>query len=300
MSAIVPFLFPETGQQIRVVGDIDAPLFHHADICRALQHTNPTVAARMLDDEDSVMIDLRDENAGQTALNSKFTSPGTGNATARFVTEPGMYTLALASKAPKAKAFRRWITHEVIPSIRRTGQFALPVQPPDELEMAERIVELIKARREETARRELAEAKVAELAPAARSWDVLASAHGDFAVAEAANMLARDPKISTGRDRLFGKLDELGWVFRYRGNGKWHPYQSAIEAGRLTSRAQSYEDSRTGERVVDAPQVRVTVKGVHDLHRRLGGVGPIDQYIAEVLAESDPVQGQISMLDVAS
>ena len=173
-------------------------------------------------------------------------------------------------------------------------------EPPDELEMAERIVELIKARREEKARRELAEAKIAELAPAARSWDVLASAHGDFAVAEVANMLARDPKISTGRDRLFATLAELNWIYRYRGNGKWHPYQSAIEAGRLTSRAQSYEDQYTGERVVDAPQVRVTVKGVHDLHRRLGGVGPIDQYIAEVLAEGEVGQGQLSMLDVAS
>jgi prophage antirepressor-like protein len=282
---ILPFSFPDTGERVRTVLIENEPWFVAADVAKILGYRDAANAVRT----------LRERQKGTHPLS---TPGGLQNLT--VVSEPGAYRLAMRSNLPAAERFQDWLAEEVIPSVRRTGQYALPVQPPDELEMAERIVELIREKRAEQGRRELAEAKVAELAPAARSWDVLASAHGDFAVAEAANMLARDPKISTGRDRLFDKLAELNWIYRYRGNGKWHPYQTAIEAGRLVSRAQSYEDPRTGERVIDAPQVRVTVKGVHDLHRRLGGVGPIDRYIAEVLAEGGVEQGQLDMLDVAS
>lgn len=192
MSSIIPFTFPSTGHQIRVIGDAESPLFHHGDICAALQHTNPTVAARMLDDEDSVMVDLREITAGQTALNPSFPTPATGNSQARFVTESGMYTLALASKAPGAKQFRRWLTHEVIPSIRRTGSYSLaPAGPtlPDlttpsgVLALAEQFVETA---------RQLVEAdeRIREMEPKALAHDTFLSAQdGDVLVRQAAKLM---------------------------------------------------------------------------------------------------------------
>lgn len=147
MSELTPFVFPETGQQIRVIGNVDTPLFHHSDVCKILQHTNPSVAARMLDDDESVMIDVRDVSAAQTALNFDFPVPETGNATARFVTEPGLYTLIFQSKAEGARPFRRWVTHEVLPAIRRTGRYETPGTTPREWTAAEiaAVTEKIKA-----------------------------------------------------------------------------------------------------------------------------------------------------------
>ncbi|MFC5996981.1 phage antirepressor KilAC domain-containing protein [Pseudonocardia hispaniensis] len=127
-----------------------------------------------------------------------------------------------------------------------------------------------------TARQLVAErAKVAELEPPARSWHTLAAATGDFSVADAAKILSRDPNIRLGRDRLFTILRGLRWCYRQTGDGRNRAYQTAVEAGRLSELPSSHYHPRTGELVLDAPQVRVTVKGLGWLHRHLGGVAPL-------------------------
>lgn len=78
-----------------------------------------------------------------------------------------------------------------------------------------------------------------------------------------------DPVIQLGSRRLFTLLADLDWIYR-RGD-HWEPYQRHVEAGRLSIRAQSHYHPRTGELVLDPPQVRITVKGLHQLHRHLGG-----------------------------
>lgn len=120
-----------------------------------------------------------------------------------------------------------------------------------------------------------AEAKAAELEGPAQAWNHLASADGDYAVADAAKILSRDPSIKLGRDRLFGILHELDWVYRQRADNRYRAYQTAIEAGRLSELPSSHYHPRTGQLVLDPPQVRVTVKGMQELHRRLGGTQPL-------------------------
>lgn len=119
--------------------------------------------------------------------------------------------------------------------------------------------------------RELLAGKVAQLAPAAESWNTLATAAGDLAVADAAKLLSRDPRIKIGRDRLFTVLRDIGWCYRQRIDQRHRPYQSAIDAGRLMELPSSHYHPRTGELVIDPPQVRVTVKGLEWLHQHLRG-----------------------------
>ena len=69
MSEITLFSFPATGQQVRVIGDHNRPLIHHGDACKILEHSNPSVAIRMVDEDERVKIDMRSISAGQTALN---------------------------------------------------------------------------------------------------------------------------------------------------------------------------------------------------------------------------------------
>lgn len=112
--------------------------------------------------------------------------------------------------------------------------------------------------------------QVAELTPRAEAWDELASATGDYEVADAAKMLAR-AGVETGRQRLFGQLKGLGWIYRAP-SGKWKARQSAVDAGYLAEKPQSHHHPRTGDLVLDPPQVRVTVRGLERLRVRLGRV----------------------------
>lgn len=114
------------------------------------------------------------------------------------------------------------------------------------------------------------EARVTELAPRADAWDELASAAGDYEVADAAKILAR-AGVETGRQRLFSQLEDLGWIFR-GSSGKWKARQSAVDAGYLAEKPQSHHHPRTGELVLDPPQVRVTVRGLERLRVRLGSL----------------------------
>lgn len=110
-------------------------------------------------------------------------------------------------------------------------------------------------------------ARVAELEPKAEAWDELATADGDYPVSEASKMLAR-AGIITGPQRLFDQLEQLGWIFR-NGHGVWEPYSEIVGRGYMALKPQSHPHPRTGERIIDPPQVRLTVKGIDRLRVRL-------------------------------
>lgn len=123
------------------------------------------------------------------------------------------------------------------------------------------------------------EQKNTELAPKAQSWDHLAAPGGDYAVAAAAKVLSRDPNIQIGRNQLFAKLSELGWIFRTQGKrAHWEAYQDkGINTGRLVHKLSSpFFNERTEEWEQPAPTIRITPKGLHELHQRLGGTTQLE------------------------
>lgn len=95
--------------QIRAVEQDGEPWFVAADVCRALEHTNVNMALDRLNEDEK----------------SKF-GLGLPGGDTWCVNEPGLYSLVLGSRKPEAKAFKRWITHEVLPSIRKAGVYVLP------------------------------------------------------------------------------------------------------------------------------------------------------------------------------
>lgn len=99
---------------VRVVDQSGTPLFCLADICKAVELTNPSSVKQRLDAEDSQLIDLH-------ALNPE--SYLAGNSKATFVNESAFYEVLLLSSSPKVKPFRKWITHDILPSIRKTGGY---------------------------------------------------------------------------------------------------------------------------------------------------------------------------------
>lgn len=95
---------------IRTIMVEDEPWFVASDVCKALGLTNPTVAVQRLDDDERAKFNLGvHDNDGTNCVN-----------------EYGLYNLILASRKKEAKDFKRWITHEVIPQIRKTGAYEIP------------------------------------------------------------------------------------------------------------------------------------------------------------------------------
>jgi DNA-damage-inducible protein D len=118
-------------------------------------------------------------------------------------------------------------------------------------------------------------AKVVELSGPASSWNELAEAAGDYSVADAAKVLSRDPNITTGERRLFQSMCGLSWI--YRREGGWRAYQAQVEVGRLTEKvAKPFWHEGRGEMVAGNPTVRVTPKGLAELHKLLGGSGQLE------------------------
>lgn len=113
MNEIQIFSNPAFGQ-VRTAGTPENPLFCLADVCNAVELTNPSSVKSRLDREDVQLVDLH-------ALNYQMV----GNSMATFINEAGFYDVLLFSTSPKVKPFRRWVTHEVLPSIRKTGQYSI-------------------------------------------------------------------------------------------------------------------------------------------------------------------------------
>ncbi|WP_025103965.1 phage antirepressor [Microbacterium paraoxydans] len=242
MSALEVFDYAD--RQVRTVTVDGEVWFVLADICGVLGVANVGNVAARLDEADIRQTDI---------------SSGGQRRAVTIVSESGMYEVVIRSDKPEARRFRWWVTHEVIPAIRRTGAYA--VETPEQL-MARAVVQAqeIIARKDE---------QIAALAPMAEAWEEIADAGTDYAVRDVAPMLSR-AGIETGPQRLFEKLHELGWIYRGE-KGRWAPYARAVDAGYLKVRAMPpYRDHDTGDLVPSAPQVRITPKGIERLRVRLG------------------------------
>lgn len=121
MSAeIIPFDFEE--QAVRIVMHMDEPWFVAADVCRVLDIGNSRDAVSRLDDDERDLINLNTVGNTDTIR---------GNPNATLINESGLYALVLTSRKDQAKRFRKWITAEVLPAIRRTGRYEhTPAEPP--------------------------------------------------------------------------------------------------------------------------------------------------------------------------
>ena len=102
--------------QVRTLNIDGEPWFVVVDVCRALEIANVSDAIKRLDEDEKMTLDSTEGHSGQRG----------GAQSMNVVNEPGLYTLVLGSRKPEAKTFKRWITHEVLPAIRKTGSYSTP------------------------------------------------------------------------------------------------------------------------------------------------------------------------------
>ncbi|MGW1995206.1 phage antirepressor [Embleya sp. NPDC001921] len=176
-TSITPFSFPETGQPVRTITVGGEPWFVGADVAAVLELGNPRSSLALLD-EDEKGVHTMDTLGGAQSLAT--------------VNESGLYSLILRSRKPQARAFKRWITREVIPSIRRTGSYILAPAAPALPDITTAAGVLAMAEQFTRTARQLveADAKLRELEPKAVAHDTYLSAQsGERLIREVAKLL---------------------------------------------------------------------------------------------------------------
>ncbi len=245
MSALETFAFGDLHVPLRVDISNVEPWFIAADVAFVLGYSEASAITRTLDDDEKGLRTVQTPGGAQQVA---------------VISEAGLFSAILRSRVPGAKAFKRWVTHEVLPSIRRTGAYVVPETPERFMARAVMQAQGIIARKDE---------QIAELVPRAEAWDEIADAGTDYAIRDVAPMLSR-AGIETGPQRLFETLHQLGWIYRGE-KQRWTPYSKTVDAGYLKVRAMPpYRDRDTGDLVPAAPQVRITPRGVERLRVRLG------------------------------
>ena len=116
-------------QTVRIIMRDGEPWWVAKDVCDILELTNPTETLKALDDDEKMTLRISDINDdGKMIVRDSVVHLGKrgGAQFLNLVSESGLYTLIIRSNKPEAKQFKRWITHEVIPSIRKTGSYVMP------------------------------------------------------------------------------------------------------------------------------------------------------------------------------
>ena len=221
---IVPQAFENSEfGQLRVTQDKNGePWFVAKDVCDALGIRTDTVRTILDDDE------VRETNPNSIGV--------AGGRNPLIVSEAGLYSLILKSRKPEAKRFRRWVTHEVLPAIRRHGVYATPEMVARSLRDPAVLIEVLDELRAEQLRSsELAEANQAlaeenaAMRPKALFADSVAASDGTCLVGELAKMMTQ-AGYPIGQNRLFAKLREDGYLGK-SGSNRNVPLQRYVEMG---------------------------------------------------------------------
>lgn len=147
------------------------------------------------------------------------------------INESGLYCLVLSSKLPSAKKFKRWVTSEVLPALRKTGQYQVKELSGQEL-MAKALIE---------AQSVLAakDKQIEEMKPKVVFADAVATSHTSILVGELAKILKQNG-IDMGQKRLFAWLREKGYLIKRQGTDYNMPTQKAMELGLFEIKEGSY------------------------------------------------------------
>ena len=160
MSTLTVFDNRQFGK-VRTILIEGEPWFVAADVCRALELGNVTETLKRLDTDEKMTLNSTDGHSGTRGGAQMF----------NVINESGLYTLVLGSRKPEAKAFKRWIVHDVIPSIRKHGAYMTPDKLTETLTRPESVIELLQALVNEQARVKELTSTNAALAAEANTWE---------------------------------------------------------------------------------------------------------------------------------
>lgn len=222
MNEIKIFENEEFGQ-VRTVMIDDEPWFVGRDIADILGYSNSSKAVSThIDKEDKqfIMLDIASSQNGNVPI---------GQTKTAIINESGVYCLILKSKLPTAKQFKRWVTSEILPSIRKHGAYMTDETLEQALLSPDFLIKLAGELKKEKEQRMALEVKVEADKPKVAFADAVIGTNDSIPIGDFAKVL-RQNGIKIGQNRLFAKLRELGWLIK-SGASKNCPTQRGCESG---------------------------------------------------------------------
>lgn len=209
---------------VRIILQDNEPWFVAKDVCDCLEINNSRQALSRLDNDEKNSVILNDGTAG--------------NPEKSIVNEYGLYSLVLSSRKPEAKEFKRWITHEVLPSLRKYGTYSMniPRTLPDAL----------KAYASEIEQHNKTKALLEAQRPKVIFADAVSTSDTDILIGDLAKLLNQNGH-NIGQNRLFERLRNEGFLISRKGSSYNSPTQRAMEMGlfRIKETAITHSDGRT-------------------------------------------------------
>ena len=237
------FESPEFGRIRTVMGEKGEPLFCLADVCKMLGLKYWHVIERLGDNIVSTEV-ISDSLGRQRVVN--------------FITEDGLYDVILDSRKSEAKRFRKWVTSEVLPQIRKTGGYIPLDNDDDEKTILAKAVRILNRTLEQ--KDELLEAQ----RPKVEFADAVTTGDGCILMSELAKLLTRNG-YPTGRTRLFRWMRENGYIFKR----STEPIQKWVEEGIFATSVTMIKTHHGSEERVTT---KVTGKGQEYFLSKLGSL----------------------------
>lgn len=208
-------VFNYESNSVRVVNMEGNPWFVVGDIIDHLGLGNVTEAMRRLDEDEFSSTEVID-TLGRTQKTY-------------VVNEPGLYSLILGSRKPEARRFKRWVTHEVLPSIRRHGMYATPQTLEAMLQDPDTMIKTLQALKAEREQRQALEQKVEQDKPRVIFSQAVEASEDSVLIRDLATTLKQNG-IDVGQNRLFAWMRDKGYLIKSGANRNM-PTQYSMDRG---------------------------------------------------------------------
>ena len=253
MNEIKIFQNEQFGQIRLVVNENNEPLFCLLDLCNSLGLSNNRKVKSQLDDDVTLSYPILD-NLGREQE-------------ATFVTEAGMYTVILRSDSPKAKPMQKWVTNEVLPSIRKHGAYMTNETLEKALTSPDFLIQLATNLKEEKQKRIEAESKIQQDAPKVLFADAVSTSQRSCLIAELAKILQQNG-VNIGQNRLFSWMRDNGYLCQ-KGDYYNQPTQKSMKLGLFELKKTSI--TKPDGSVLVTTTTKVTGKGqIYFVNKFLG------------------------------
>ena len=230
----------EEFEEIRTVVANNEPMFCLADVCKALEISNPSKVAQRLDDDERTKLELG--RAGET----------------NFITESGLYAVILRSDKPNAKKFRKWVTSEVLPSIRKNGGYIAGQETLSDDELLSKA--LLVAHNKIAERDKIIEQKqvrIEQMKPKAIFADAVATSRTSILIGDLAKLICQNG-YQIGQKRLFEWLRNNGYLCK-NGSSRNMPMQRYVEQGLFEVKESNVQNPDGSVRITRT--TKITGKG---------------------------------------
>lgn len=216
------------------------PVFCLSDICKALEMSNPTMVAQRLDEDERTKLDLG--RAGET----------------NFITESGLYAVILRSDKPNAKKFRKWVTSEVLPSIRKNGGY---IAGQDSLSDDELLAKALMVAQNKISERDRIisekQERIEQMRPKEIFADAVSASKTSILIGDLAKLICQNG-FQIGQKRLFDWLRDNGYLMKH-GASRNMPVQRYVEQGLFEIKESNVQNPDGSVRITRT--TKVTGKG---------------------------------------